>query len=169
MHKNVLFISEPRFMTIILLSYTLTGKTISFLNFEKNSLVRRIKPPWLFQILSILWVACLNIVSKNMFRHLKIFGNELVQIVFTWTFWPASWGPEQLSECLLWIPQNMLSTKTVKCNFKVTAKCLWWYHPGFKETLSSSYIFQHFYFIMTTLVTEIDNNITQLTTVVSHY
>lgn len=41
LHKNVLFIIETRFVTIILLSYTFPGKTISFLNLEKNSLVRR--------------------------------------------------------------------------------------------------------------------------------
>lgn len=38
---SYLFIIETGFMTIILLSYTLTGKTISFLNFEKFSLVSR--------------------------------------------------------------------------------------------------------------------------------
>lgn len=44
-----------------------------------------------------------------------------MQVVFTWTFWPASWVPEQLSDYILWIHQNLLPAKTVKCNFTVTA------------------------------------------------
>lgn len=66
-------------------------------------------------------------------------------------------------------PKPAANKDKVKCNFTETEKCIWWHTPGFKGTLSSSYNFQHFYFIMRTLVTEIGNIIIQLSTVVSHY